>query len=163
MRLGAYLAPSVGRQAPQQAPLPAIYLDTTVGQVIGPVLVAGKTYTVTVTGTVSDWNLPLAKGNPLPDAAYPTTGGSARKSTQTGLDADTLFAWPSSGISHTAGHWTQFRIDGVHVEPEGGPYTSPASGHSYTYKITGKGAPVVFGWRDAPLNDNYGKLHIVVS
>lgn len=155
-----------GRRTAPAVQARSLTLDTTVGSVAGPVLAAGSTHTVTVTGTVSDWNGALTKGTPEPNATYPTTGGLARKSTQVGCDAETIFAQPSN-FSHTLGHWTQLQINTgsgfKHVEPVGGPYTKPAAGHSYTYRLTGEGQPLTIRWADSPLNDNYGAFRIEVN
>lgn len=140
-------------------------LNTLVGTVSGPTISSGRLVTVTVSGTVSDWNAALTKGTPEPVAMYPTTG--SRRSTQVGIDAETLFAQPGN-FSHPFGHWTQFQISTgsgyKHVEPEGGPYTKPVAGHTYTYRVTGEGAPIMFRWYDPnAYPDNYGAFRIEVT
>lgn len=127
-------------------------LDVTKGSATtSATLEQGRTYTVTVTGTVSDWNLPLDRGTPEGD---------------TGIDAETIFAWPASR-PHTAGHWTQLRIDtgsgAAHREPVGGPFSEPQPGHVYTYKLEGEGKPARFVWADSPLSDNSGAFTITVT
>lgn len=160
------IKPTPARQTIGTTPSTIVMLDTVTGLATGPLLTASVSYLVTVTGAVSDWNAPLAKGQPEPDATYPTQH-EARKSTQVGIDAETLFAQPSN-FSHTLGHWTQFQINTgsgwSHVEPVGGPYSKPVAGHTYTYHLTGKGQPVAFRWYDPnAYADNYGAFRITVQ
>lgn len=127
----------------------------------------GVTCLVTVQGTSSHWNLALDQGSPEADAQFPSTpGGVTRVSTQVGVDPDTLFAWPSAH-PHVAGHDTTFEIDTgsgfSHVEPVGGPYSTPQGGHLYQYHLVGQGQPVKFRINDSPLTDNYGAFQILIS
>lgn len=127
----------------------------------------GVTCLISVQGTYSDWNLALNNGSPEADAQFPSTpSGVTRISTQVGIDADTLFAYPTAH-PQTPGHWTDFQIDTgsgfAHVEPVGGPYTTPQTGHVYTYHVVGQGSAVRFRINDSPLNDNYGALQIIIS
>lgn len=126
----------------------------------------GTSYTVTVQGSYSDWNGPLQIGAPESMPEFPSPSSSGRKSTQTGIDADTLFACPTSH-RHPLGHWTQFEINTgsgwAHLEPEGGPFTEPTQGNVYTYTLTGEGEPASFRVNDPPTADNYGMLQIEVT
>lgn len=126
-------------------------------------LTEGTDYTVIVSGTWSAWDAVLNMGEPQPVAQYPTTG--ERVSTETGLDADTIFAWPY-GTNHTSGHFPNFQIDAgsgfEHVEPDGGPYETPQEGNRYTYTIAGQGHPVSFRIYDPIYDDNYGSLLVTV-
>lgn len=127
----------------------------------------GVTCLVTVQGTCSHWNLALDQGSPEANAMFPSTPpGVTRTSTQVGLDPDTIFAWPSSH-PHSAGHDTTFQIDlgsgASHIEPVGGPYTTPQGGHFYQYHLVGQGVPVKFVNSDPNKNDNYGAYQIMIS
>jgi hypothetical protein len=156
---------------PAAAPPPpsgqVVYLNSSVGSAVTSlVLEAGVAYLLTVQGTWSDWNAPLAKGTPEPDAMFPGPVSLARKSTQVGIDAETLFAQPSN-FSHQLGEWKQFQLllggKWVHPEPAGGPYTSPQPGHLYRYTVTGEGKQLSLRIADTPLNDNYGQLKATIT
>lgn len=143
-----------------------LFLDTPVASVsTSGVLASSVQYLITVQGTFSVWNLALDVGTPNADAMFP---GSVvgRVSTQVGLDAETIFAWPHTTV-HTAGHNNAFQINlgsgFVHMEPEGGPYSVAQSNYLYRYNVTGQGAVASFRLVDAPTTDNYGKLQIVVQ
>ena len=151
---------------PPPPPQTTLILDSRSSSAVSTGPLPAGPYTVTVTGTVSDWNAALTKGRPEPDALYPTPS-SGRRSTQVGIDAETLFAQPGN-FSHTFGHWTQFQINTgsgwAHVEPAGGPYTTPRAGHAYTYHLTSSGAPLEFRWYDPnAYPDNYGQLRITIT
>lgn len=155
-----------GTAPPPPPKVITLTLDTTVGVVAGPVLTKGTVYTITATGTSIDWNRgPLTVGNPEPDAMFPTTGGNKRRSTQVGMDAETVFASDRSGYRIGARQNLEISTGGnfVRVPPAGGPYTTPRPGHSYTYRVTGAGAPLELRWADSVLNDNYGAYRIEVS
>lgn len=127
----------------------------------------GVTCLVTVQGTYSAWNEVLDQGSPEADAQFPSTPPSVvRVSTEVGVDADTIFAWPSDH-PHSPGHDTDFQIDlgsgFSHIEPVGGPYTTPQSGHFYQYHLLGQGSPVSFRVNDVNKNDDYGALQIMIS
>ena len=128
------------------------------------VLTAGRIYRATVTGTVSNWNLILDHGSPEPDAMFPTSS-AGRESTQVGIDAGTLFAWPTK-FPHTAGSSSALTFDtgsgAKRLVPDGGPYTTPQPGHSYTFTITGEGGPLTVRWADSPLTDNYGAFSVTI-
>lgn len=152
--------------SPPPPPQTALMLDSRSPTAVSTGALPAGQYTVTVTGTVSDWNAALTKGAPEANAQYPTTT-SGRRSTQVGLDAETLFAQPGN-FSHTLGHWTQFQVNTgsgfAHVEPAGGPHTSPAQGHAYTYHLTSTGRPFSFRWNDAgAYTDNYGQFRITIT
>lgn len=143
-----------------------LFLNSTVGPEGVPattILTAGVTYLVSVQGTYSAWNEVLNMGSPEPNAMFPgSTAG--RGSTEVGIDADTLFAWPSDH-PHVPGHELNFQIDlgsgFVHVEPFGGPYTTPQPDHFYSYQLVGEGVEPKFRIIDAS-PDNYGLLKIVI-
>ena len=162
---------------------PRVGVQTTAGQVLQPetlflptwqsqvttaqIFPAGVPCQVTVQGTYSAWNENLDHGTPQPDAVYPSKpAGVSRLSTEVGKDPETLFAYPSDH-SHPIGHSDSFQIDvGLgfsHVEPIGGPYSTPQSGFFYTYAITGTGSPVSFTVADSPKSDNYGALKITIT
>lgn len=131
-------------------------------------LEAGVEYVIVVEGTWSFWNEALNVGTPDADAMFPTSGGG-RVSTEVGVDADTLFAYPSDH-PNTIGHQTAFQIslDGgatfAHLEPVGGPYTVPNVGHLYRFVVTGQGHPAQFKIVDTILyTDNYGELKVTLQ
>lgn len=128
-------------------------------------LTSGVSYVVVIEGTWSDWNQVLLVGSPEADAMFPgPTAG--RVSTQVGLDAETLFAEPTA--SNPLGHWPQLQmsLDGgatfAHIEPIGGPYSTPQTGHLYRYTVTGQGHPLEVSVIDTPVADNYGKLRVTL-
>lgn len=127
---------------------------------------SGVACLVSVQGTCSHWNLPLAQGSPEADAMFPSKPSSVtRTSTQVGLDPDTIFAWPTA-FPHVAGHDTTFEINMgsgfSHIEPVGGPFTTPQGGHFYTYSLVGQGQVAKFRINDSPLTDNYGAFQIII-
>lgn len=146
-----------------------LYFDTTSSVPVSTVsvLAAGVPFVVVVEGTFSFWNQALPIGNPEANAMFPgATAG--RDSTQVGLDADTRFAEPTlvpGGIGHSTGF--QISLDGgstfAHLEPVGGPFGTPQTGHLYRYELTGQGHIASFKVTDTPLSDNYGKLRITVQ
>lgn len=129
-------------------------------------LTTGVTYPLIVVGTFNLWNHNDDIGTPEPDAMFPSSL-VGRISTQVGLDADTRFA--QFGPPSALGHSGIFKIsldNGAtfnHVEPDGGPFTTPVSGHVYTFTVTGQGHPAQFVIGDAPRTDNYGKLKVTVT
>lgn len=131
------------------------------------VLQTGVSYVLVVEGSYSLWNLALDVGTPDANAQFPgSTVG--RVSTQVGLDADTLFAHPSSHpqtIGHASGF--QLSLDGgvtfAHIEPVGGPYTTPQAGHLYRYQLTGQGHALRVQVVDINPPDNYGKLRLTLQ
>lgn len=145
------------KQAPPPPPPPSVTaetftLDAAAGQATSSQsLPDGQTVTVTISGVVSNWVLPLDEGTPQ-------DGG--------GLDAETIFAWPHQ-FPHTAGHVTALQMNTgngyKHVEPTGGPYQIPRSDHTYTYHLTGQGKPLQVQWADSPLADNSGAFTITVA
>ena len=135
--------------------------------VMATTLEAGTEYVVVVEGTYSLWNESLGVGTPEPDAQFPgSTAG--RSSTQVGLDADTIFARPTNR-SDPLGHsqLLTFSLDGggtyAHIEPFGGPYVTPLTGHQYRYTVTGQGFPLHVKLNDVNPPDNYGKFRITLQ
>lgn len=145
-----------------------LYLDSTnsSGVLTTGSLVAGQQYVVIVEGTYSEVNHALDVGTPEAEAMFPDSH-VGRVSTQVGFDPDTSFAYYSAVSGHI-GHLTNFQIslDGgltyAHLEPDGGPYATPQSGHLYRYTLTGQGHPAGFLILDSPgaYGDNYGQLRI---
>lgn len=151
--------------------------------VAGPVttaqpLAAGQTYFAVITGTASIWRPSLwaEHGTPGPCGTpenAPLTPSPGVTNGPVGLDAETVFAipprimfqdfkcgtqpFPFDTILHTTGALQIDVGNGFsHTEPLGGPYNTPRSDHTYTYQLTGTGAPVSFRFMDFPLADNYG-------
>lgn len=127
----------------------------------------GVTCLISVQGTSSAWNSALGTGSPEADAQFPSTpSGVTRVSTQVGLDADTAFA-KKTGSVLPLGHYNHFQINAgsgfSHIEPVGGPYTTPQAGHFYQFFVVGQGVPVSFKLTDTPLGDNYGAYQILIS
>jgi hypothetical protein len=145
-----------------------LYVDSkdSSGTTTASVLTAGVEYLVIVEGTWSFWNEALNVGTPGADAMFPSSGGG-RASTQVGVDADTLYAYPSTH-PNTIGHQANFEMDlgsgFQHVEPDGGPYATPLAGHLYRYTVIGQGTTATFKVLDTILySDNYGKLKVTVQ
>lgn len=145
-----------------------LYLDSKSTQSVSSsqALVAGAQYVAVVEGTFSAWNEVLNVGTPEADAMFPSST-VGRVSTEVGVDADTIFAWPSDH-PHTAGNDRNIRIalDGVtfqYITPENGPFFVPQVGHLYRYNLIGQGHTVSFKIQDSAYGDNYGKLKITVQ
>jgi hypothetical protein len=144
-------------------------------------LAAGQPYVVTVSGTGSIWPLARWSAGPVCGAAerapmFPTP---AVANGPVGLDAETVFAVPPGAPfpgfpcapATIPFHVFQYQPVGlqmnagggfVYVTPVGGPYGAPRPDHTYTYAITGAGAPLAVRFADEPVGDNYGLLRIGV-
>jgi hypothetical protein len=144
-------------------------------------LAAGQPYIVTVSGTASIWPIDRWSAGPICGAAerapmFPTPGVA---NGPTGLDAETVFAvppgapfpgfpcGPSTIPFHVFLHQpVGLQMNGgggfIYVVPVGGPYGAPRPDHTYTYAITGAGAPLSIRFADEPVGDNYGLLRIAV-
>ncbi|HYI44310.1 MAG TPA: calcium-binding protein [Actinomycetota bacterium] len=137
-------------------------------------LETGVVYIVTVDGTFSTWDEatwenPGACGTAEPEPENPSSGTS---NGPVSSDAEFLLAEPAWGGQdcndpiprHDGG---PFQIDVgsgfVHQEPIGGEPSSPASGHTYQYRVTGRGVPAQFELVEDPTSDNYGVLTITVE
>ena len=126
-------------------------------------------YTVTIQGTYSEWNQALTVGTPNADALYPgSTVG--RLSTQVGIDPECCFASPvpSGPGPITVGQHTDnilLTIGGTlaHIEPVGGPFSTPQSNYAYTYLFTGQGSKLGIANKYSPTTDNYGKLLVTIQ
>lgn len=85
---------------------------------------------------------------------YVSTGQGA--SSDAGRDAECDYGEASPV------HSTRFTIDvgsgAVHVEPEGGPYSTATAGHTYDYFVTGEGSTVTLDNGDTPTSDNNGQF-----
>lgn len=130
------------------------------------ILADGHPYLITVQGTYSLWNELLNVGTPEADAMFPTSGGS-RITTEVGVDPDVAFAVPSDGhipVGHTAALLMDLGSGPEHVEPVGGPYTTPQPGHLYSYQVIGQGQPVTLTIADSGgFSDNYGELRVIIQ
>ncbi len=128
------------------------------------VLTAGVTYLVSVQGTFSAWNLVLDHGTPEPQAQFPPTSQPGRISTMVGVDADTLYAWPTA-FPHVPGHDVDLQMNlgsgFAHIEPFGGPYSVPQPDHFYSYNLLGQGAHLSVQINDSH-TDDYGLLKITI-
>lgn len=143
---------------------------------------AGQAVFVTLSGTISIW----------PVAQWRSRGsvcGAAESETVTpspgvgngpaGWDAETVFAVPPGVTFNAFGcepaavpfHSTRRSPGGIqfdtgngfaHVEPIGGPFTSPRADHTYTYAIRSAGEPVATRFVDDPVRDNYGVFSVLV-
>lgn len=129
------------------------------------VLQTGRQYIITVQGTYSFFNQTLPVGSPQSDAMFPTST-AGRVSLQVGNDAETVFA-TVSGSAKPIGHLNSFQMNlgsGLqHIEPVGGPYSTPQPNFFYTYNVTGQGSTVNFLIVDSPYTDNYGELLITIQ
>lgn len=138
------------------------------GTTSSTVLAAGVEYQITVQGTYTVQNNALNLGTPNADAMFPTSGGDPRVSTQVGMDAECIFA--HSTVDHlTLGHTIVLQTDlgsgFSHIEPIGGPFSTPQPNYLYTYKVVGQGLPVTIKIGDTPgaYNDNYGELRVIIQ
>ena len=135
--------------------------------VMSTTLATGTEYVVIIEGTYTVWNSVLGTGTPEANAQVPGAAGG-RVSTEVGLDADTAFAVKTGG-GQSLGHSSlvQLSLDGggtyTHVEPVGGPYATPLTGHLYRYNLTGQGFPLRIRILDINPPDNYGKLRITLQ
>ncbi|MDO9356131.1 MAG: hypothetical protein Q7T55_20700 [Solirubrobacteraceae bacterium] len=143
-------------------------------------LAAGASYVVTVSGTASIW--PITGGSicgaPEATIVEPSPGAASSQAT---FDAETVFganmgavmtfsgsracsgfSLPNSNISRGSGF--QIRNGGGFANPIafGGTRTTPRADHTYSYELTGTGAPAAFRFLDSPTNDNSGIFSIVV-
>lgn len=134
------------------------------------VLQAGVPYLITVQGTYTEWPDALNLGTPNPDAMFPGTPGPHHGPlTQVGIDPECTFARPSPDSTDfpLGQHYPWFQMDlgaGLaHIEPQGGPYSTPQPGYFYRYNVTGQGAPIGFLVNIFPSDDNYGQLKITIQ
>jgi hypothetical protein len=148
--------------------LETLYVDSksSTGTTSATVLAAGVEYLLVVEGTWSFWNEALNVGSPGADAMFPSSL-AGRVSTQVGVDADTLYAYPAAH-PNTIGHQANFELDlgsgFQHVEPDGGPYATPLAGHLYRYTVIGQGTTIKAKVLDTILyTDNYGKLKVTIQ
>lgn len=124
-------------------------------------LVDGLLYRVRVTGNHTVWDNSV-NGNWTP-VMYPSPGGSYDRSA---FDADVQYAtsgstWTGgSGIHNGGGFQFWWGAGWQHVEPQGGPYTTPQAGHVYDYVITGLGYKLRAAISDTPLDDNNGMYKV---
>ena len=130
-------------------------------------LAVGTQYVLVIEGTYSLWNTALGEGTPESNAQFPGSG-AGRVSLQVGLDADTCFA-RQTGSARPLGHCDllTFSLDNggtfTHVEPVGGPYATPITGHLYRYNLTGQGHPLHIKLNDINPPDNYGKFRVTLQ
>jgi hypothetical protein len=187
--LASALLTAVLAGAPAHAAGEQLILDVRQGAQLGaagPVttatpLAAGQPYVAIVSGTVSTWPRANWLTGPVcgaPEAApmYPTPSVA---NGPVGFDAETIFAVPRDapfpGVpclpSTVPFHVFTYQTMGLQMDagggfagvvPAGGPYRTPRPDHTYTYAITGAGAPLRIRFADQPLDDNYGLLHIEV-
>lgn len=142
-----------------------VWLDTAVlpNTVTSSVaLKLGGTYRVRVEGN-ADLDTTLVNDTGSPDGViFPSPGLGA--SVDAHVDAETWYAKRAANDPNPVPHhYAWFTIDtgsgATHVEPEGGPYSSPRSGHIYYYRITGRGVPVTFATNETVALNN-GRLRI---
>ena len=142
-------------------------------------LKSGKQYKIIVTGTWSRWGasywqtLPTGWstcGTPERFAQIPSLVAPFGKVSS---DAETNFAkldyqpnCASTSVNSTIGATTSFEINlgsgFYHPSAVGGPFTTPAPGHVYTYRVTGQGSKPQFRVVDQNTQDNYGQLAIAI-
>jgi len=133
-------------------------------------LPASVLYTVTIQGTYTEWNQALTVGTPNANALYPgSTAG--RVSTEVGIDPECCFASPTpvgppgpfTPGQHTDNLELSLGAGFAHLEPIGGPFSTPQSGYAYTYRLTGQGSPLGVRNKYLPTTDNYGKLLVTIQ
>lgn len=157
--------PEVTTQSQAGVTLDSFFYDTKASSAQSTVvLVAGESYTVTVQGTYSAWNEVLDVGTPNADAMFPSST-VGRVSTEVGVDAETIFAWPHDH-PHTVGHdadW-QFNLGSgfQHIEPIGGPFSTPQPNYLYRYTLVGQGNVLIVRTNDSH-PDDYGKLQVTIQ
>lgn len=138
------------------------------GTTSATVLTAGVEYLVTIQGTYSLWNELLDVGTPNAAAMFPTAGGNPRVTTQVGVDPDCVFAAPSDGnvpLGHIVNLVWDLGAGFQHLEPIGGPFSTPQPSYLYSYKVIGQGHPVTIKITDQPgaYVDNYGELRVLIQ
>lgn len=143
-------------------------------------LAAGQPYVITISGTATIWPIIPGGGQALCGVAEasvvePSPGVGPRVGT---WDAATVFAsgagWlvaPSGNacVDLTLPRSTSDRAPGIEFNsgagwakpvPFGGNRVAPRTDHTYSYEVTGNGAPLGFRFVDAPVNDNSGVFTI---
>lgn len=129
-------------------------------------LEAGVAYRIVVEGNYRHHETAdvYDEGDP-DDILFPSDSpGSSGKA---GLDYETVYAWRDSTYA-LPDHWNDLdparaiRIDlgsgPSHVEPVGGPYSSPAPEHRYELRVVGEGAPFKVTAESSDKSDNNGQL-----
>lgn len=129
------------------------------------VLQSGRAYLVTAQGTITFHNQALTVGTPNANAMFPT-GEPGRISTQVGTDPDTTFA---TTAGNPLGHSGSFEmsLDGgatfAHIEPVGGPFSTPQTNYFYTFNVTGQGHALQVQIFDSVYTDNYGEFLVTLQ
>jgi hypothetical protein len=126
------------------------------------VLEDGTSYLIVVEGNADlDTTSDAISGSP-DTVIYPSTGHPS--SAQAQADADVIYA--RSVAAPVPVHLEYFLIDtgsgATHVEPVGGPFSTPQPGHIYEYAIIGEGSTVTFSYIDPVLTDNNGQFQISI-
>ena len=138
----------------------------------GPVLEAGRTYTITIAGTYSiwgfEWDSGSCQGVSEAEPMFPSPGS---ENGVVGIDAEFYFAVPNGSalcweeIPRGTGA-VDFSLDGGatfdHPDPVVPP-AAPRADHTYVYEVVGEGYPIQFEREDSPSSDNYGVLKITVE
>lgn len=139
---------------------------------------SGKWYVATVRGTVSYYSATSYQprphftvcGEPEPSPEIVLDG----KTGPVGADAEVVFArvvhGPQCRAKSLPSHWNNFMVStGAtgssfhHPDPFGGPFHTPAAGHTYRYPFRGAGRVVSFRLTDYRPSDNYGALAISIA
>lgn len=147
--------------------LETAWLDSRVGSVTTTtVLDNGVVYLVRVTGNMRhNPSASVDEGSPDP-ILFPSPTFGADNAMR---DAEMFYAHidPGSYPEHAGtGHGSPFELNAgsgwAHIEPDGGPFTSPEAGHEYDYRITGEGTALQARITDSILTDNNGMFKIEV-
>ena len=130
------------------------------------VLTSGSEYRLEVVGNFSWWiNGVVPYG--APDTILVQSGGQAERPAS--MDGETIYGEVDSSravprhtdaaqrlMFNTGSGWT-------HVEPEGGPYSSPQPGHAYTYVVIGEGQPLGAALYEPDMGVVNGQLRLDVT
>lgn len=165
--------------APSEPPADTVWLDTYETPndgAAGPVMTRQTLQddlfqVITVDGTFTAWPKPLDCG--VSEPIRYASPSARRPDARAGIDAETVLAQPCSASGAFPRHNPVLRMnlagtsassDYHHVEPVGGPYTSPQADHTYTYIVRGQNHPASFSFlvRDGVTSDNAGMLRIQV-
>ena len=127
------------------------------------VLEAGSVYTIRITG-----NFHHATETPIiAGATDDLMWASAGYSETTGATGDWDVLYASHSGAFPVGHSTRTVFDlgsgPAHVEPRGGPYSTPQPNHSYLFDVTGEGSTLTVGPAEGGArSDNNGQFKIEI-
>ena len=161
-----------GRVQISVQPAEELWLDSRSGAPIRSELVLkkGKPYRFTIQGTFNAWGslaaLGANSGKPEPTPMFPSPNAANQ---QVGLDPEFVFAWPKGSSLERSPEPSPRRITGfLEISLDGGKTwkhpssTAPfnATGHKYTYEVSGDDNALQVRFLDNPYGDNSGRVRI---